>query len=162
MFKKPEEIEPYEIPKQVEKLVELVESTPTNEEEIPKIEPLEVMEEHTQDDEISTIIDEAIEEISSPIEKETKEDFKLSREDVYEIKNFLVHLKDISIEAKNNSYKSMIEILKETHYIKKSQSANNKTTYTLMFMAGVAFGMADTKWMPFAKVIYDFFITVFK
>lgn len=152
---KADEVEPCEIEaEQVEKLVELVASSPIKKEDI---ERFDLLEEQAQDnEELSNIIDGAIKET----EKETKEDFKLSKEDVHEIKSFLVHLKDINIETKNNSYKSMIEILKETHYIKKSQSSNNKTTYALMFASGVAFGMADSKWMPFAKVIYDFFSAI--
>jgi len=111
------------------------------------------------DDEIEKVKEqEAIQEIQKENDKD--EEFKLTKEDAYEIKKFLVNIKNLQIEYKNTLYKNMIEILKETHFIKKSQSANNKTTYGLMFMAGVAFGMADTKWMPFAKGIYELFSTI--
>jgi len=128
-----------EEPKQVEKLVELVESAPK------------------EDEELSNIIDDAIKEVE---EKETKEDFKLKQEDINDIKNFLVHLKDIGIENKNNFYKSMIEILKETHYIKKNQTSNNKLTYSYVLLAGICIGLTDEKWMPFAKFGWDFFTTI--
>ena len=111
-------------------------------------------------------IDE-IEQMLKDSEKEMTKDNKckgyiLLKEDIYEIKKFLLNIKDLQIESKNTLYKNLIEILKETHYIKKSQSANNKTTYGLMFAAGVAFGMSDSKWMPFAKGIYEFFTTILK
>ena len=141
--------------------------------DIDFLSPFEEVAEEVPEDfkELEQILDESIKEVeiknTKPLKElldqlpyPKKEEYKLNKEDVHEIKNFLIHLKDINIEAKNNSYKSMIEILRETHFIKKSQSANNKTTYGLMFLAGAAFGMADAKWMPFAKVIYDFFSTI--
>ena len=119
-------------------------------------------------DDLNTIIDEAIKEVSAKdmeqeqpklhetLEEPKEKEYKLTKQDAFEIKDYLIRIKDIQIESKDTLYKSLIEILKETHFIKKSQSTNNKTTYTLMFVAGVAFGMADTKWMPFASVIYEF------
>lgn len=134
-----------EIPKQAEKLVEIAE-----------------------DKELNNIIEDALNEVqngetkplSDLINDLEQEEYKLTKEDAFEIKKYLLDIKDVHIEAKNTLYKNMIEILKETHFIKKSQSANNKTTYGLMFAAGVAFGMSDAKWMPFAKGIYEFFSTV--
>lgn len=113
-------------------------------------------QEFAGDEELNTIIDDAIDEVQN----QTNEGFIVSKEDAYEIRKYLVDVKNLQIEAKNTLYNNLIEILKETHFIKKSQSNNNKTTYGLMFAAGVAFGMSDAKWMPFAKGIYEFFTTV--
>jgi len=58
-------------------------------------------------------------------------------------------------DVKESIHTYAINILKETHFIKKSQAANNKTTYLLMFAAGTIFGMGYEKWMPFLYWIWE-------
>lgn len=37
----------------------------------------------------------------------------------------------------------------------KDRASDNKTTYSLMFISGVVFGMSDEKWRPYASFLYE-------
>ena len=136
-FKQIEEVNP----QQVEGLIKLAKQ---KEEE---------MERKKIESEMDSIVKDAIKQIET-------EDLELSREDIHTIKDYLVDVKDRQNEFSKVLHGNLIEILKETHYIKKSQSANNKTTYSFIASAGVIFGMGDSVWMPYAAFVYEFFTSV--
>ncbi len=76
---------------------------------------------------------------------------------IHSIDNKLVDLKELYVDHKRENYDSSINILKETHYIKKSQANNNKITYSLMFLSGTAFGLSHKSWSPYVEILWDFF-----
>jgi len=102
------------------------------------------------DKELDDIVQEAIDDILNSDEVDNLKSNKC------EYRQELLDVKSILIEMKKQDYDTSIEILKETHYIKKNIAQHNKLTYGLMFLAGTAFGMADAKWMPYASLIYEF------
>jgi len=130
------------------------------------LQPYEIPTEDEEHKDLSTILDEEIEKVKIEelensdvvnydfIEETLKEEV-IPLENECEVKNILVDIKEKIVDLRKQDHDSSIDILRETHYIKKNMALHNKTTYTLMFISGVAFGMADAKWMPYASLLYD-------
>jgi hypothetical protein len=83
-------------------------------------------------DQLQQLAEEAATEaVNSTDEREDKE---------CQVKKVLLEIKDIQIDHKKQHYDTSIEIIKETHYIKKSLDKRNTFVMGIVFVCGMVVG----------------------
>jgi hypothetical protein len=105
--------------------------------------------------ELTNVVETAISELNETDITDRKIELKKNLTADCQVKEQILDIKNTLVDLKKQDHDSGIEILKETHFIRKNLGQHNKFTYGVVLVTGVLLGMTDQKWLPYASWLYE-------